>query len=133
MDDGLKTILSAGLVIRRALLEDEHVRAITEDVFPVVTNEGARMPYIVYQRDGLDQDANKGRGRCDRATISVECYTEGYGESVALAEAVRNALDGLQMEDEENGLSLRSCVLDDASEGWVGEAIVQRLTFTVRI
>lgn len=125
-----KSSLSAGEIIRAVLVEDPEVAARTTKVYPVVADE-AKLPYIVYRRTQLEQDATKGRRGADTVGIEVICYTEQYTPGVELAEAVRDALDGKQAEVD--GLVMRSCYLSDSEEGWQDDAYVQQLVFTVKM
>ncbi len=63
--------------------------------------------------------------------MEVLCISQHYGEGVAIAELVREALDGVSARSE--SLEMRSCVLTDADEDWTDDAYVQRLVFTLRI
>lgn len=125
-----KSSLSAGEIIRAVLVEDPEVAARTTKVYPVVADE-AKLPYVVYRRIQLEQDATKGRRGADTIGIEVLCYTEQYTPGVELAEAVRDALDGKQAEVD--GLVMRSCHLSDSEEGWQDDAYVQQLVFTVKM
>lgn len=125
-----KSSLSAGEIIRAVLVEDPEVAARTTKVYPVVADE-AKLPYIVYRRTQLEQDATKGCRGADTVGIEVICYTEQYTPGVELAEAVRDALDGKQAEVD--GLVMRSCYLSDSEEGWQDDAYVQQLVFTVKM
>lgn len=125
-----KSSLSAGEIIRAVLVEDPEVAARTTKVYPVVADE-AKLPYVVYRRTQLEQDATKSRRGADTIGIEVLCYTEQYTPGVELAEAVRDALDGKQAEVD--GLVMRSCHLSDSEEGWQDDAYVQQLVFTVKM
>lgn len=126
-----KTSLNAGLVVRQVLMGSEVVRGHTGRIFPVVTDE-AELPYIVYRRLSLDHSATKaGYPGADTVRMEVSVFTEGYGEGVELAEAVRQALDYSHGEAE--GVRMRSCVLSDAEELWQDDAFVQNLVFTIKI
>ena len=125
-----KTSLSAGNIINKILTEDAEVASKTKLIFPIVVDK-AQLPYIVYRRVGLDQNPVKGRRGSDSVTIDVVCYTKGYTEGVELAEAVRDALEGEQIEAD--GLVMRSCYLSDSEETWADDAYIQSLTFTIKI
>lgn len=125
-----KSILSAGEIIRAILIEDSEVSARVNKIFPVV-EDSAELPYIVYRRTQLEQTPAKGRLGADTAGIEILCYTEHYTEGVELAEAVRNALDGVQ--GESDGLVMRSCYLTDSEEAWQDDAYVQQLVFNVKV
>lgn len=124
------SVLSAGGFIRRALLGNEVVKGLAKKVFPVIT-ESAELPYIVYRRIGLEQVATKNTTGAFSALVEVVCYGSTYSESVQLAEAAREALDGKQLEY--GDARLRGCWLSDSSESWESDAYIQSLIFTIRI
>ena len=126
-----KTSLSAGAIIRALLADDPDVTAITDKIYPVVTDE-AKLPYIVYARTGLVSDPHKSGGPgADEVNISVLCMAARYHESVDLAEAVRGALDNCTAVHD--GLRMRVCQLSNASEDWANDAFIQRLDFRIKI
>lgn len=130
-DTKIQTSLSAGSIIRGALLADEAVSAITRNVFPVVV-DNARLPYIAYRRVSFEQKAQKtGIKWADTVVEEVVCYAASYEESIRLAEAVRAALDGVQYAI--GDLNMRCCTLTGAEEGWQADAYIQRLVFTLKI
>lgn len=130
-DTKIQTSLSAGSIIRGALLEDEAVSALTRNVFPVVV-DNARLPYIAYRRVSFEQKAQKtGIKWADTVVEEVVCYAASYEESIRLAEAVRAALDGVQYAI--GDLNMRCCTLTGAEEGWQADAYIQRLVFTLKI
>lgn len=125
-----KTSLSAGQIIRAILLEDTAVTAITSRIFPVIA-DNAVAPYISYRRVRLSATPAKAAPANDEVDFEVMCYCSDYAGSVALAEAVRGALDNVQGSDGE--LSMRSCYLSAAAEGYENDTFVQQLIFTVKI
>jgi|LAHS01.1.fsa_nt_gb hypothetical protein len=126
-----RTSLSAGLIIRKILLESEAVTQHTDKIFPVVIDK-AELPYILYRRAALEHNPTKaGYPGADTVQMEVNVYTEAYGEGIELAEAVRSALDYAQ--GEVPGLKMRSCVLTDSEEGWEDDACIQSLVFTIKI
>lgn len=130
-DTKIQTSLSAGSIIRGALLADEAVSAITRNVFPVVV-DNARLPYIAYRRVSFEQKAQKtGLKWADTVEVEIVCYAASYEESIRLAEAVRAALDGVQYAI--GDLNMRCCTLTGAEEGWQADAYIQRLVFTLKI
>lgn len=126
-----KTSLSAGEVIRAALLDDKDVMARVNKIFPVAT-ESAQLPYISYRRAGFEQNPQKaGAPGADSIEFEVLCFTAHYTEGVELAEAVRAALDHATIT--QGDLRLRSCTLTDSEEAYQDDAFVQQLVFTVNI
>lgn len=124
----MKTVLSAGTAVYEVL--SERLADKVTKVFPVVTDE-AVLPYVCYHREALETAVAKHAQSADTATIVVDCYAATYNGSVALAEAVREALDNVSITTSA-GLTVRSSFLVDAAESWTDDAYLQSLTFKLR-
>jgi hypothetical protein len=124
----MKTVLSAGTAVYEVL--SERLQKKVTKVFPVVTDE-AVLPYVCYHREALETAVAKHAQSADTATIVVDCYAATYNGSVALAEAVREALDNVSITTSA-GLTVRSSYLVDAAESWTDDAYVQSLSFKLR-
>lgn len=124
----MKTVLSAGTAVYEVLSE-KLANKVTK-VFPVVTDE-AVLPYVCYHREALETAVAKHAQSADTATIVVDCYAATYNGSVALAEAVREALDNVSITTSA-GLTVRSSFLVDAAESWTDDAYLQSLSFKLR-
>lgn len=125
--------LSAGSALYALLAASEDVAAITPTIFPVAKDE-ATLPYVAYARKSLRHNPVKGVGApsgSDVVEVDVNCYAADYATSVALAEAVRAALDYQSYADDD--FVMRSCTIVNASEYWEADAFVQSLTFEIRI
>lgn len=125
-----KTSISAGLLIYEALMSDEVIASLVTRVFPVVADT-AELPYIVYRRASGEMHKHKS-GVTARSvnTLEVFCYAASYTDGVALAEAVRGALDGVKITDGDITLDSH---LEDSSEDYTADAFVQQLYFTISI
>ncbi len=126
------TSLSVGSLIREILTENEDVAAITDRVFPVVTDK-AELPYIFYRVNSFEHDATKGKQGADTVGVEVVCCTETYAECVDLAEAVRNALDYQAYVSGDGLLRLRSCNLSGYDQTWEDDAHVGTLNFALKV
>lgn len=124
----MKTVLSAGTAVYEVL--SERLADKVTKVFPVVTDE-AVLPYVCYHREALETAVAKHAQSADTATIVVDCYAATYNGSVALAEAVREALDNVSITTSA-GLTVRSSFLVDAAESWTDDAYLQSLSFKIR-
>lgn len=124
----MKTVLSAGTAVYEVL--SERLKKKVTKVFPVVTDE-AVLPYVCYHREALETAVAKNAQSADTATIVVDCYAATYNGSVALAEAVREALDNVSITTSA-GLTVRSSYLVDAAESWTDDAYLQSLSFKLR-
>lgn len=127
-----KTSISAGYIIAAILDSNEALQELgITGVFPIVSEKDAILPYISYQRTGLvQQPAKTGKG-ADTAQLTITCFAADYEGSLQIAEAVREALDGMTAEYDE--MRMRSCVLENSTEDWANDAYIQELVFSVRI
>ena len=134
------TILSAGALLRDVLSSDEELMRNCSKVYPIVSEEGSVLPYIVYRRSSIgkrDVKSYPALGSANTGEFEVICFAETEAQSLVMAERVCELLDGQQYkyEDEETGETLvaRSITLAQASEDWEADAYFQQLTFTIKI
>lgn len=127
------TSLSAGIVLRAVLLQDPAVSALCSTVFPIVSEVEATLPYIMFRRSALTTTPTKGGASSDTVEMEVACFTYDYDSGLALAEAVREALDGIQATHD--GMVLRCCTLIGSEEVFDDDrdAFIQLLTFSIRV
>lgn len=121
------------MLIAELLEGDPGVQQLARMCYPIIAPEKAVCPYIVYRRAGVGTTPTKLQGHADSASIEVMCCGKTYAQSVELAEAVREALDGIQAISDDGTISMRSCLLSDAKEEWDSDTYIQTLTFTARI
>lgn len=124
--------LSAGLLLRAALLCCEPVARVVTRIFPVYTAE-AGLPYIYYRRKALEGTAVKRMPVDDTVAMQLYICAATYDESLAIAEAVRAHIDGRAWDDTQLGMRARMCHLTDAEEYFEADAYVQLLTFNLKI
>lgn len=149
----MATSLSAGLIVHDILSNDEGVMGIATRVFPVLTDQSVDLPYVCYHRERMEHLPTKQLRGVDTTHMVVTCYAAKYDQSVALAEAVREALEykehaieNVPVDDESSSssddsssgdtatLGMWSCTLVDSSEFGNEEGnYVQELTFLMRI
>lgn len=125
-----RTSLSVGLVVYE-LLDVPGVREKVSQIYPVFAFKDAEAPFICYRRVALPGEHTK-KAVKDTAQIEVYIIARTYEESVEIAEAVREALDGMSGQAE-CGLVLSRCWLVDADEDLQDESFIQTLIFNLEI
>ncbi len=128
--------------LRAYLMADSGVAALVADrIYPAPAPQGAVMPFVTWQRiSGLRVQSLGGPSGLAQPTIQLDCWAEtgtrnetgdGYGQAKALAQAVRQALDG------KTGILLdgmRSAILLlDERDLFEGEARTVRVSMDFRI
>ena len=84
------TVLSAGLLIYDVLSTDAGLLAAgCRKVFPVVSEEGAQLPYVCYRRASVQNTPVKGARGSDTATVEIACYAASYAESTDFRRSTR--------------------------------------------
>jgi hypothetical protein len=125
-----KTSIHAGQVINDLLLNDLTVRSFTKRIFPIVVNE-AELPYITYRRTGSTVTHTAVGHDSETVEMCVSCLASEYGQSIQLAEAVRNALSGARYNADD--LNMRCCSYEGGEEDWQDDAFIQQLYFKLKI
>lgn len=127
-----KTSISAGLIIRGMLNDDEVVRNLVKgQIAPVAYTDEMQLPYITYRRASTATRPTKSSASADTTQIEVTCFAAEYDRSVNIAEAVRAVLD--HRTGWYDKVTMRSCTYIDGEESYQDEAYVQLLIFEVRI
>lgn len=86
--------LLIGKHIYNALLSDSDVNAMVEGrIFPLVIQEGARRPFIVFNEVNVIGEYTKDGAAGDIATVNVICVADTYEDTADLAHNVRIALE----------------------------------------
>lgn len=134
-EDVKRTSLSAGLAVF-ALLKGELGNRVTK-IYPVVSDENAEMPFVVYRRTGIRSENVKGSTAFDSSTIEVSVFTKEYGEGVELMERIRAALEHttIRCTKERDGFDMMvGCTrMIDCEESWDADCYRQDLTIECKI
>lgn len=135
------SVLSAGAMVYDVLANDAELLTMCNKVFPLVSEVGATLPYIVYRRSNISGRGYKSVDRpllsANTAYFEVACYADSYRQSMAMAERVAHLLDNRSFTytDDETGDTLvaRNIRLTDAEELWQYDAYSQILTFEFKV
>lgn len=120
------TAVSVGQKVYELLTSnDELMRNIdVNNIFPLIAEEGATFPFIVFRRDGITPNYTKKELATETVSLSVFIASKSYAESVKLAELVREILE-LHKDSYFNQITL-----DSVTEDFVEDSYIQELTFT---
>ena len=123
--------ISAGRLVRWALMQNPDIAGKVTAVFPVVSVQGAVLPYICYGCSGMTKVPTKTGVPEYHAQFEIAIFCKDYDESKALAEAARTALIDSRITDDD-GLYASNIKLINYSEDFVGEAYCQNLTIQLK-
>jgi len=117
---------------------DEDVSSIVENrVFPILAPDGdgdnpIKYPLIIIKRSSLEPFYTKTSAAPsqDTASVTIDCWTPEYHDSIELAEYVRQAMEFSK--GEIGGVKVDRVRLIDADEGYSENAFYQRLIFSFK-
>lgn len=134
-EDVKRTSLSAGLAVY-SLLKEALGDRVTK-IYPVVSDENAEMPFVVYRRTGIRSENVKGSTAFDSSTLEVSVFSKDYGQGVELTERIRAALEHttIRCTKERDGFDMTvGCTrMTDCEESWDADCFRQDLTVECKI
>lgn len=122
-----------GRVIKARLLASAEVTALVgQKIFPIVAVQSTPAPYVTYCRTSVKPGYTKDRkSLTDTATVEVTIYAPTYEQSIAVMNAVDNALQGFRgtLED----IEVDRVRLINSEEDFQDGAALQNLVFEIDI
>lgn len=124
--------IRAGAAIVEILTSDETIQRLVGDrVYPILSQEDTKFPYIAYRRKGLTPAYTKTPHKVeDSVYIDIAIVSDKYEESLDVAVVVLSVLEkkrGLFA-----GIDINEILLADSEEE-AGEGYMQRLEFEIFI
>ena len=96
-------------------------------IFPIATKNEVPFPFIVYERDSVTPRYDKSGASVTETSVNVYILSEGYTESLEIAEMVIRALerkDAVYKDFEVIGATMLG-----ASESYTANTYVQQISF----
>lgn len=104
----------------------------TTKVYPLVADQGAAYPFIVYRRASIIHSNTKDRFNfSELATVEVIVAGNTYQQSLQIAKEVMNRMEHTRGIYDNIGIS--EITLDNAEEDYIEDAFIQKLTFKINI
>lgn len=105
--------------------------AVTCSVYPLVADNDAKFPFIIYKRVNLLSEMCKDGTYEDDVTVEVNVVTDKYSVGVEIANKVRELLERQYINYQ--GLQITDARIIQASEEYNTGAFVQRMQFNFKI
>lgn len=119
------------LQIGKAIYQILNQNGITK-VFPLVADEGTTFPFVVYRRTGLMAASTKDRyNYSELAAIDILVASSDYESGINLAITIKDLLEHTR--GTFNGVKVGEIYLLDATEDYIEDAFIQKLTFNIEI
>lgn len=123
--------ISFAKAINKLLSVDNIKSVVNNKVYPLIASLNTTFPYIVFQRTSTPYNTKDNLYQ-DNVNIEIIAVSDNYDKSVALAELIRNELEGKRNITIEE-FRISAIKLIDSSESYSNDAYLQSLTFNFRI
>lgn len=100
-------------------------------IYPIATKTEVDFPFIVYERDSVEVSYDKALRRQASTDATVYVLAATHDESLAIAEAVVDALD--KREAEYTGFDVTDAWVTGAVESFVEQTYIQQISFRFQI
>lgn len=104
---------------------------ITCKVYPLVADNDAKFPFIVYRRAGLVSGTTKDGLTEDEVTVEIVIVSDKYSVGLDLAIKVRNLLEKQSVIYED--IEINDTTLNLATEEYSDNSYIQRMQFNMII
>ncbi len=120
--------LNIGKYIYSVLNDSDDIHCV---VYPLVADNDAKYPFIIYKRVSLASNSCKDGYYEDNATVEIVVVSDKYADGVDIATKVRNVLEKQSVNYDD--LEISDATLSFATEEYSNNAYVQRLQFSFTI
>lgn len=104
---------------------------ITCKVYPLIADNDAKFPFIVYRRTGLVSGTTKDGLTEDDVTVEIVIVSDKYSVGLDLAINVRNLLEKQSVVYED--IEINDTTLNLATEEYSDNSYIQRMQFDMKI
>jgi len=104
---------------------------ITCKVYPLIADNDAKFPFIVYRRTGLVSGTTKDGLTEDDVTVEIVIVSDKYSVGLDLAIKVRNLLEKQSVIYED--IEINDTTLNLATEEYSDNSYIQRMQFDMKI
>ena len=120
------TAVSVGQKVYELLTSNEELMRNIDvnNIFPLIAEEGATFPFIVFRRNGITPTYAKNELANETVSLTVFICSKSYADCVKLAEIVRGIME-LHKDSYFNLITF-----DGITEDFVDDSYIQELTFT---
>ena len=128
----MKNALSINKYINKFLTESEAVTALVEvqNIRPLIL-QPTIFPYISFMHGNISSSYTKDGWSEDTTEVTIICVSDDYGQTVDIAEAVRDLLENVQYKDDD--IYISQLRLIGSTEDQIENVFVQRLSFDVKV
>lgn len=128
-----KHSLKSTQYIHNKLISTSSVTSLINEnnIFLLIAEPETKYPYAVITRTRItSRDENKDFST-DEIGINIRVWSDQYDEAVNIADAIRFAIEGKEIEMDKEVMD--SIELSSSTESWTGDAYLESMDFTAEI
>lgn len=124
-----------GLHVLEALTGNEKLKEICGDsIYPVAAVQGTEsVPFVVFECTTEAPDYTFDGLAGDNHTVTIDCVSKDYKQTLLMANAVRKTLELQDAEYPEYGFEVTDCRFNGCEDGWIEEREVYDATLKFSI
>ena len=123
--------LEIGKYINNILSSNVDLQNLGVKVYPLIADNDAKFPFIVYRRTGLTSSSTKDGIYQDTVTIEIKIVTDKYSTGIQIANIVRNLI---QVPYARYGaMEIDDVAINFANEEFTENAFIQNMKFILQI
>lgn len=123
--------LEIGKYINNILANNQDIQNLHAKVYPLIADNDAKFPFIIYKRVGLVSQICKDGTFQDDVTIEIKIVSDKYSVGVQLANIVRSLLQRPYMQYED--FEINDVTINFAAEDFLENAFIQIMQLTLKI
>lgn len=123
--------LEIGKYINNILANNQDIQNLHTKVYPLIADNDAKFPFIIYKRVGLVSQICKDGTYQDNVTVEIKIVSDKYSVGVQLANIVRSLLQRPYMQY--GDFEINDVTIDYASEDFIENAFIQTMQLTLKI
>lgn len=123
--------LEIGKYINNILANNQDIQNLHAKVYPLIADNDAKFPFIIYKRVGLVSQISKDGTYQDNVTVEIKIVSDKYSVGVQLANIVRSLLQRPYMQY--GDFEINDVTIDYASEDFIENAFIQIMQLTLKI
>lgn len=123
--------LEIGKYIHNILSSNAELQQLGVKDYPLIADNDAKFPFIVYKRNGLVSMMTKDGIYQDNVTIEIKIVSDKYAIGVQIANIVRGLLQRQYMTF--GGIEIDDVAINFANEDFTENAYIQTMQFILKI
>jgi len=123
--------LEIGKYINNILANNQDIQDLGARVYPLIADNDAKFPFIIYKRIGLVSQTCKDGTYQDNVTVEIKIVSDKYSVGVQLANIVRSLLQRSYMRY--GDFEINDVTINYAAEDFLENAFIQTMQLTLKI